>query len=189
MKDSTMRLSVVAAVAATLAGGVCHAAEAPSAPFWGQETDVVGVDGKPIGKLQVVEGPTGVLLTVSVRGLTPGWHGMHLHQTGRCEDAFKSAGGHINHAEAKKQHGFLAVGGPDFGDLPNLWVANDGTGQTQVFSKRVSLTGAGGRDPLLDADGSALIIHAAPDDQATQPIGGSGDRVACAVVPGPKPRS
>ena len=51
-----------------------------------------------------------------------------------------------------------------------------------AFTTAVSLKGAGGRTALLDADGSAIVIHASPDDQATQPIGGSGARVACGVL-------
>ncbi|HBS33699.1 MAG TPA: superoxide dismutase family protein, partial [Parvularcula sp.] len=38
--------------------------------------------------------------------------------------------------------------------------------------------------PLLDDDGFAIIIHANPDDHVTQPIGGAGDRVACAAFKG-----
>jgi len=35
---------------------------------------------------------------------------------------------------------------------------------------------------LMDADGSSVVIHAAADDYNTQPIGGAGARVACAVI-------
>ena len=35
---------------------------------------------------------------------------------------------------------------------------------------------------LLDADGSAIVVHASPDDHKSQPIGGAGARVACGVV-------
>jgi Cu-Zn family superoxide dismutase len=38
------------------------------------------------------------------------------------------------------------------------------------------------REPLLDGDGSALLIHAAPDDHTSQPIGGAGARIACAAL-------
>jgi Cu-Zn family superoxide dismutase len=35
---------------------------------------------------------------------------------------------------------------------------------------------------LLDEDGSAVVIHADPDDHRTQPIGGSGARVGCGII-------
>ena len=82
----------------------------------------------------------------------------------------------------KMEHGLLNPKGPDMGDLPNLYVGADGTGQAQAFSTLVSWKGAGGRPALADADGSALVVHANADDGKTQPIGGAGDRVACAVI-------
>jgi Cu-Zn family superoxide dismutase len=145
--------------------------------------ELKGADGKSVGTVALSEGPSGVLVSVEVAGLTPGWHGMHFHQTGDCSDAgFQKSGGHINHAEAKKPHGLLNPQGPDFGDLPNLFVGADGAGKAQAFSALVSLGGADGRPALNDADGSALVIHAGADDHTTQPIGGAGARVACAVI-------
>ncbi len=37
-------------------------------------------------------------------------------------------------------------------------------------------------DGLLDKDGSALVIHAGPDDYKTDPAGNAGDRIACGVI-------
>jgi Cu-Zn family superoxide dismutase len=129
------------------------------------------------GRLQATEAPTGVLLTVEVQGLAPGWHGMHLHEKGDCSAGdFTSAGGHINHATAKKLHGLLNTGGPDFGDLPNIYVAADGTGKAEAFTTLVKFA------ELTDVDGSALVIHANKDDHSAQPIGGAGARVACGVI-------
>lgn len=139
--------------------------------------------GADAGVVTVTDAPGGVILHVEAKGLAPGWHGMHFHEKGDCSDPkLANAGGHINMVDHKRQHGLLAVGGPDHGDLPNLYVAADGTGKTEVFSPFVSLRGTSGRSALLDADGSALIIHANPDDYTTQPIGGAGARVACAVI-------
>jgi len=154
---------------------------------WGQASMVsvalktaAGVDA---GSITVTDTPGGVIVHVEAKGLTPGWHAMHFHEKGDCSDPkLANAGAHMNTMDHKREHGLLNVAGPDRGDLPNLYVAADGTGKTEVFSPFVSLRGAGSRPALLDAHGSALIIHANPDDYITQPIGGAGDRVACAVI-------
>jgi len=83
---------------------------------------------------------------------------------------------HVNHDQSK--HGLLNAEGPDEGDLPNLYVGQDGSAQAEVSSE-TPLNGEGG---LKDGDGSALIIHANEDDHTAQPIGGAGDRVACGVI-------
>jgi len=139
--------------------------------------------GADAGSVTVTESPAGVLVHVEAKGLPPGWHAMHFHDKGDCSDPkLANAGAHINMLDHKREHGLLAVGGPDHGDLPNLYVAADGTGKAEVFSTYLSLRSGGGRPVLLDADGSALIIHANPDDYTTQPIGGAGARIACAVL-------
>jgi Cu-Zn family superoxide dismutase len=129
------------------------------------------------GRVNITEAPGGVLLVVELQGMTPGWHGMHLHEKGDCSTAdFTSAGGHINHPTAKKPHGLLNPAGPDFGDLPNIYIDADGRGKAEAYTTLVKF------GELTDTDGSALIIHANPDDHLSQPIGGAGGRVACAVI-------
>jgi superoxide dismutase, Cu-Zn family len=145
-------------------------------------SEIKNANGVVIGSIHVFGSPNGVLLLIEVRGLTPGWHGMHFHETGDCSDsAFKNAGAHV-HAASPVVHGLLNSGANDAGDLPNLYVSQDGTATVEVYSTLVSLDGSGGLPKLLDADGSALVIHANPDDYTTQPIGGSGARVACGVI-------
>ena len=165
---------------------LCLALSVPSltlAAAAGLSAPVTGVGGKPAGALSLSEGPTGVLMRLELTGLTPGWHAIHFHEKADCSDAaFASAGAHINHMEMKKPHGLLNPQGPDMGDLPNVYVAADGTAHAEVFSALVSLKGAGDRPALQDADGSALVVHASPDDGVTQPIGGAGARVACAAI-------
>jgi Cu-Zn family superoxide dismutase len=172
-------LAACAFAVSVAAGSTPAGAQAPD----GFTATVKTPDGASIGSAVLTDAPTGVLLRVEVKGLTPGWHGMHFHEKGDCSDAkFMNSGGHIQMPGMKTPHGLLSAGGPDRGDLPNLFVQADGTAKTEVFTTTVSLKGAGGRPALLDADGSALIIHANADDQTTQPIGGAGPRVACGVI-------
>jgi Cu-Zn family superoxide dismutase len=117
----------------------------------------------------------------SVRGLTPGFHGFHVHTVGRCDPpGFTTAGGHLNPGGAS--HPAHA------GDLPSLLVNADGTGMLAATTDRFSL------DDLRDADGSAVMVHSGPDnfanipprygtpDQETLNTGDSGTRVACGVT-------
>ena len=132
--------------------------------------------GAAAGTVQLTAAPTGVLMRVEARGLTPGWHGIHLHEKGDCSNAdFTSAGGHINHA-SKKPHGLLNPQGPDMGDLPNIHAGADGVARAELFTTLTTVAA------MTDADGSAVVIHVNADDQVSQPIGGAGARVACGVV-------
>ena len=145
------------------------------------ETAVIDNKGASIGTLQLRGGTAGTVLRLSLKAgsLTPGWHGVHLHAVGDCSDTdkFLNSKAHVNHDS--KKHGLLNPEGPDNGDLPNIFAAADGSVNVEVFTPFARLTGANG---LKDSDGSALIIHAAEDDHATQPIGNAGARVACAAI-------
>lgn len=144
-----------------------------------------GADGATIGAVQLSQNAAGVVqLTVSGSGLTAGDHGIHIHATGKCEGpAFTSAGGHFN--PTARKHGFDSTEGPHAGDLPNLTVAANGTYSYVETSDRVSALA--GATSLFDADGSALVVHAAVDDHVTDPTGNSGARVACAVLAAANP--
>lgn len=135
-----------------------------------------------IGQVTLTDAPKGVILRIEAHGLTPGWHAVHFHEKAGCSDAmFKSAGAHV-HMMTPATHGLLNPDGNDLGDLPNLFVGPDGMGMAEYFSPFVALQSGTSRASLLDADGSALVIHAKPDDYITQPIGGAGERVACAAI-------
>jgi superoxide dismutase, Cu-Zn family len=140
----------------------------------------VNAAGMPIGRATLSQTPHGVLIRIDVEELPPGEHGFHVHQTGICElgDKFMSAGGHF--APAERKHGYKTEGGPHAGDMPNLFVASDGTLTAEIVNPRVTLDG--GQASVFDQDGSALVIHAKPDDYASQPAGNAGDRIACAVI-------
>ena len=145
---------------------------------------MVNPDGDAVGSADFEQGPTGVLITLSVSGLTPGAHGIHLHEVGACTPDFTAAGGHLT-ATDEAQHGLKnperTVDNHDNGDLPNLYAAADGIAQAEFFTSLVTISG-GSMPSLLDADGSTLVIHENPDDHVTQPIGGAGGRVACGII-------
>ncbi len=132
-------------------------------------------DGASIGTASIGNERGGLMLRVVVSGLSPGAHGIHLHAVGKCEGpGFASAGGHLN--PAGHQHGTLNPAGSHLGDLPNLDVGTDGTAS---LAFRIGKDPAALRGQVFDADGTALVVHAGPDDYRTDPSGNSGARVAC----------
>ena len=162
-------------------GGLTWLSASPAfADALSTEADIINNSGITIGTVQVEQGHKGVLVNIQAEALPPGYHGMHFHAVGDCSDLaeFKSAGGHVNPFDTP--HGFLNPDGPHEGNLPNLVVAADGTVEVELYSDLVELES--GAAKLLDDDGTALIIHTDKDDHYSQPIGGSGGRIACAVI-------
>jgi len=146
--------------------------------------------GKTVGNVVFIGAPNGgVLIRVDVSQLPQGWHGIHLHQIGDCSDGdsgFKASGGHVD--PDQNQHGLLNQQGAERADIPNIYAGADGRATAEIFRTGLSLypseaTGTlGNAHPLLDDDGFAVIIHENRDDHRSQPIGGAGGRIACAVV-------
>jgi len=156
--------------------------------------DLVNPAGAQIGTVEFSVNGTVVTVTAEVEGLPAGFKGFHIHSIGKCEPNsanptdpskvgdFLSAGGHLG-AEAAAHPGHE-------GDLSSLQVGQDGSAQL------VTTTDAFDVDALLDADGSAVMVHAGPDnfgniptryaptgpDAETQATGDSGGRAACGVV-------
>lgn len=157
---------------------------AASAQGMDKTVSLMGPNKASRGSVTLTPAPDGVLLKVAASGLTPGWHAIHFHAKADCSDAkFTSAGGHVHQGDAAPVHGLLNPDANDSGDLTNIWAGKDGRANAEIFTTLVSLGNSSLPVPsLLDADGSALVIHAKPDDYRTQPIGGAGDRVACGVI-------
>lgn len=141
--------------------------------------DIVDGQGQTKGRAMIMQGKDGVEVDVKAVGLPAGVHAVHVHTAGTCTGPdFTSAGGHWN--PAKKQHGHDNPAGAHMGDMPNMTVGADGTGELKTVIKGAMLSG--GSEPLLDADGAAVVIHAAADDYKTDPTGNAGGRLACGVV-------
>jgi Cu-Zn family superoxide dismutase len=135
---------------------------------------LVGADGRQHGTLTLRDTEAGLLVSAALTGLPPGRRGFHVHQVGRCEPPFTSAGDH--YAPRGTSHGFLASGGPHAGDLVNIEVGGDGRFEQDLLAPELKLA------DLQDADGAAFIVHEKADDYASQPSGDAGGRIACAVV-------
>ena len=126
---------------------------------------------------------TGVVVryTIQVKGLTPGLHGVHLHAVGKCDPDFAAAGGHFDpgpagNTDPDANHPF------HMGDIPNIEPRADGIAVLQSVTTRVTVSD--GPLSVFDADGTAIIVHANPDQGITgaskSDVSG-GPRVACGV--------
>jgi Cu-Zn family superoxide dismutase len=129
--------------------------------------------GQPAGTATLTQRDKGVEVALDLKGLTPGEHGIHFHETAKCEGPdFKSAGGHLN--PQHKEHGLDNPKGSHEGDMPNVTADASGNVKTSVMAPHAR---------LADLEkGGALVVHAKQDDQKSNPAGNAGDRVACGVI-------
>ena len=158
--------------------------------------ELVNPEGESRGMAEFAEADGGTLVTVEATDMEPGFHGLHIHGTGLCEPdsesptqpgergAFLSAGGHLAGPGGEAGHPEHA------GDLPTLYVTEDGTARIVTLTDRLD------RDLLLDEDGSAVMVHENSDnlaniperyapegaDEETRNAGDGGSRAACGVV-------
>lgn len=141
--------------------------------------DIVDAQGQTRGTAMLSQDKDGIHVDVKGRGLPAGVHAVHVHTIGTCTGPdFTSAGGHWN--PGHKQHGAENPAGAHMGDMPNMTVAANGSGELKAVIKGAMLSG--GDAPLFDADGAAVVIHAAADDYKTDPTGNAGGRLACGVL-------
>lgn len=139
--------------------------------------------GNAIGTVMVSShDDDGVVFTPKLSGLTPGVHGFHVHQNGDCSSAMKdgkkvlggAAGGHFDPENTDKHRAPWSERGHE-GDLPVLYVNEEGEATQPIFAPELELE---------DIEGRALMIHAGGDNYSDSPkkLGGGGKRVACGVI-------
>ena len=142
---------------------------------------VMNAGGYELGSVTINDTPTGVDVVLDITSIPAGAHAIHFHQTGACDGPdFSSSGGHYNPHAA--DHGHEVASGPHAGDMKNFEAPQSGTVKQTIKNDKVSLSARDNFAPLLDDDGTALIIHAGPDDYVSQPSGAAGARIACAVI-------
>jgi len=129
------------------------------------------------GEVALIEVEGGVSVIATLSGVTPGKHGLHIHENGSCEDGGKAAGGHFN--PAGKEHGLLPETGLEHahaGDMGNIEIDENGQGVLEVILPGVSLSGGD-----FDVMEKAIILHAQEDD-FSQPLGNAGGRIGCGII-------
>lgn len=152
---------------------------AATLPAQTAKADLADAQGKSVGTAELTQTPEGVRIALAVSGLAQGQHAFHLHNVGKCEGPdFKSAGAHFN--PYGKKHGLKNPDGPHAGDMENIEVGPDGMGKAEVMNKQVTL--GDGSNSLFHEGGTAIVIHASPDDGVTDPAGNAGARIACGAI-------
>ena len=165
-----LRIAAILLASASLLAGPAYAQPKATA-------DIKDASGKSLGEAVLVQRDGTVEIDMTLTGLPRGMHAFHIHEVGRCEPPFESAGEHFN--PSGKKHGKDNPSGPHAGDLPNIDVPDSGRVKLQVVAKGVSLDGPAG---LLAGDGATLVVHEAEDDYKTDPAGNAGKRLACGVI-------
>lgn len=180
-----MLKALATAATVVLAAQAPAAAQIPGEDPTIATANLIDREGNPVGTAALVETPHGVLIQPQLRSLPPGAHAIHLHENGACEPpAFESAGGHYNPGE--RQHGIMNAEGAHAGDLPNIHVGEDGVLESDLLAVGVTLE-EGAEGTLFPEGGTAIVIHAGPDDYRSDPAGNAGDRIACGVIEKPAP--
>lgn len=155
-------------------------------PKTSKSVEMYNQDGDMLGTAKLKENPEGVEIELKLEGLTPGWHGLHIHEVGKCEPPdFKSAGNHFN--PENKEHGLLHPKGPHLGDLPNIEADHNGKVEETVIVREATILE--GKNSLTEKSGTAIIITSEKDDGITQISGNSGERIVCGEIKGEDPKA
>jgi Cu-Zn family superoxide dismutase len=173
----------IATSALVIAAAGCASAPSPLNRIAVAYATITDAKGDPRGTVELWQDTDNIVhVDAQLISLPSGPHGIHFHAAGKCDGTeatpFTSAGAHFN--PLGRQHGLDNPAGPHAGDAPNFTASANGTAHVSFTTDRVSLTA--GSTSLFDSDGSAIVIHAAADDQTSQPSGNSGARIACGVV-------
>lgn len=144
-----------------------------------KKVDMYNSSGDMVGTATLSEQSDGVNIKLKLEGLSPGFHGIHVHEYPKCDGPdFISAGNHLN--PEGKEHGLMHPEGAHLGDLPNIKADSDGLVTDELILSEATLSE--GKKSLLQGDGTSLIITSEKDDGVSQPGGDSGSRIICGKI-------
>lgn len=111
------------------------------------------------------------LIDLTIQGLSPGKHGVHIHESGDISNGWKSTGDHYNPTEVEHGDG---VSGGHVGDLGNVEVDENGWGDLIFESNRVK---------VWDIIGRSMVITENEDDlKSSSKDGNSGNGILCGII-------
>jgi len=154
----------------------CHVMDKPKTTM---DVNMHNDTGDKVGTATLSENPDGVHIDLDVKGLSPGFHGIHIHEKASCKQPdFISAGNHFN--PKKKEHGLLHPKGAHLGDLKNIEATKDGKVKKELTVKGTTLLNKNTSKESIR--GTSLIITSDPDDGMTQVSGDAGKRIVCGEI-------
>ena len=140
-----------------------------------------GGPGAALGTVTITSSPYGTIFSPDLNGLTPGVHGFHVHENPSCDSKEQdgkmvpalAAGGHFDPGKTGKHLG--PYGDGHLGDLPPLYVSDEGKSTVPVLAPRIK---------VADIRGRSLMVHVGGDNFADHPhpLGGGGARIGCGVI-------
>ena len=151
---------------------------------------------KTKGSVFFKETQRGLQIKISISGISPGKHGLHIHEYGDLTEGCSSLCSHFN--PTKSVHGGRNSEERHLGDLGNVVADENGNVETTIYDKMLRITGDFG------IVGRSVVLHADEDDLGKGGIkngeivdeekheeslrtGNAGKRIACGIIGYKKP--
>ena len=135
---------------------------------------------KILGNVLFEETKDGLSIKIKIKGILPGLHGFHIHESGDLRKGCDSCCSHFN--PKNKNHGGPKDKERHYGDLGNVNANKKGLVNTIITDHLLKLRG---KHSII---GRSVVIHADPDDlgkghnNESLKTGNAGSRIGCGVI-------